>query len=151
MPTRPHPYTLSKDACTLSAVALRHLRDAQTLLDTSPDGAFYLAGYGPEIARKVTLSERWSDRLIGHLNTSTDTATAALSLALDNDALGIRYAPYEPARFPMLSRWSTHVRYERGRTPEEARGILREARQYTDDLVATMWAEGRFPDGATPW
>lgn len=150
---RPSAYTLSQKACDLSSAALRHMRDAETLLPTSPDGAFYLAGYGPEIARKATLSTRWLDQVIGHLNSSKDIAKAALALATDSDPIAHRYAAYDLSIHKTLEKWSTHARYMRtGSHPlDEAQAILAEAREATDHLIATLWAEGRFPDKATPW
>jgi len=66
------PHALSKGQNALVSAALRHVGDAAALLGESPAQAFYLAGYGPECARKACLA-RWSDqeedarnRAIGH-------------------------------------------------------------------------------------
>lgn len=148
-----YPFRLSEKACELSSAALRHLRDSEALLATSSDGAFYLAGYAPEIAQKATLSERWLDQVVGHLNSSGASAKAALALALDNDPVANRYSAYDQSRWPALRTWSTDARYKRtGKyTKAQATALLDEARKFTDELLATMWAEGRFPDKGTVW
>lgn len=150
---RPSAYTLSPEACDLSSAAWRHVRDARTLLASSPDGAFYLAGYGPEIARKATISTRWLDQVIGHLNSAGQTAKVAVDLALDSDPIAHRYAAFDLSIHENLRQWETNARYQRTGThsPHQAEAILREAAQITDELLAILWAEGRFPDKATPW
>ena len=144
---------LGQKACELSSAALRHVRDAETLLPSSPDGAFYLAGYGPEIARKVTLSPPWLHQVIGHLNSSGEAALAALALAIDIDPIAHRYAAFDLSNYEALKQWKTEARYmpTGSHTTEQAKAIVAEARQFTDDLLATLWAEGRFPDMETPW
>lgn len=150
---RTSAYTLSPAACDLSSAAWRHVRDARTLLASSPDGAFYLAGYGPEIARKATVSTRWLDQVIGHLNSAGEAARVAVDLALDSDPIAHRYAAFDLSIHESLQEWKTNARYKRtgSHSSQQAEAILKEAGQITDELLAILWAEGRFPDGATPW
>ena len=147
---RPSAYTLSQAACDLSSAAWRHVRDAETLLPSSPDGAFYLAGYGPEIARKATISARWWDQVIGHLNSAGEVA---LDLAMDSDPIAHRYAAFDLSSHETLKQWKTDARYKPSGTHSltQARAIVMAAQQVTDGLLAILWAEGRFPDGKTPW
>lgn len=49
-------HALSATQVALVSAALRHINDARTLLATSPVQAAYLAGYGPECARKAALA-----------------------------------------------------------------------------------------------
>ena len=150
---RSSAFTLSDKACDLSSAALRHMRDAETLLPSSPDGAFYLAGYGPEIARKASVSARWLDQVIGHLNSSGEATRAALELAIDSDPIAHRYAAVHLQPSETLKGWRTDARYTRTGThsQEQAEAIVSEAKSITDRLLAALWAEGRFPDRKTPW
>ncbi len=150
---RSSAYTLNDEARGLCSAASRHLRDARTLLPSSPDGAFYLAGYGPEIARKATISDRWLDQVIGHLNSPGPAAELALEVARENDPIAHRYAAFDPSIQQTLKKWSTYARYRPtgAHSSETAKEIVEEAEQFTGELLALLWAEGRFPDGKTPW
>lgn len=165
-----HPssaHDLSQKARDLVSAALRHLRDAELLLNaeerSSPDGAFYLAGYAPELVRKATLAEDWLDRAIGHiteapqrqandLEEATVPGAAALLLATELDPIAHRYAHRNMDAIHVLN-WSTAARYKctGSYRPESARRLIEEACRFTDDLLLDMWADGRFPRGTVPW
>lgn len=154
---RRNSLTLSKKQADLLSAALRHARDAEHLLDTdtgytSPDQAAYLAGYGSECARKAILSTRWLDKAVGH--GTEPNAADILELALAFDPLARRYdPPARPAGPPALAQWRVEARYERtGTFPRvQAEALCREAREAVDAAVIALWADGRIPDGETPW
>jgi hypothetical protein len=148
---------LQRQAIDLLSAALRHVRDAEFLLTApepsgSVDQAFHLAGYGPECARKATLTRRDFDQTIGHrFDPPIETIIDAL-VALD--AWAQRYkASGWPTRFPALTQWQETVRYRRtGSTdPYLAREVVVQSREAVDGIVAALWADGRFPIGETPW
>jgi hypothetical protein len=153
---KPGSLTLSAKATDLVSAALRHARDAEHLLDagadTSLDQAYHLAPFGPECARKAALSIRWLDKPIGHgVGAFTDDI---LELVLAIDPIARRYDPVGYARrYPSLARWAVDCRYERTgtRARDEVVEICREARTAVDAVVVGLWADGRFPDGTTPW
>lgn len=151
------PLTLSSKATELLSAALRHVRDAEHLLDegvgyTSPDQAYHLAGFGPECARKATVSLRWLDKALGH---GVEGASAEiLELALALDPLARRYDPLgRGAGRPALAGWRVDVRYERTgtRDPASAEALCGEAREAVDAVVIALWADGRIPDREVPW
>jgi hypothetical protein len=153
---RPNALTLSSHAMDLVSAALRHVRDAEHLLhagaDASPDQAYHLAAFGPECARKSTLSIRWLDLAIGH---SVDTvAEDILGFVISIDPIALRYDPMEyGARYPKLKEWNVDCRYKRtgSHTPADAETLCREARAAVDGVVLALWADGRMPDGGALW
>ena len=156
MPTRPKDIELSSRAIDLVSAALRHVRDAERLLQTgdaaSPDQAYHLAGFGPECARKASLSLRWVDKEIGHGAASLADELVELVVAID--PIAHRYDPLAYSlRYPELSRWTVDCRYEKSgtRTRAQAEALCREARVAVDATVAALWADGRVPEGEALW
>lgn len=153
---RPHSLTLSPKAVDLVSAALRHVRDAEHLLvagaDASVDQAYHLAAFGPECARKAALSVRWLDKEIGH--GAAAFADDLIELVVAIDPVAHRYDPRSyRARYPELGRWTVDCRYERtGSCPRtRAEALCGEARAAVDATVATLWADGRLPDGEALW
>jgi len=150
---------LEREAIDLISAALRHVRDAEWLAESthpggSPDQAWHLAGYGPECARKATLRIRAFDKTIGHRFGSGRENVLDVALALDPFAL--RYAPSDWAgRYPALTEWREDVRYERtgsfARKPLPVGELVLHSRRAVDAVVAALWADGRFPDLELPW
>lgn len=153
---RPNSLTLSPYAVGLVSAALRHVRDAEHLLDaaenSSPDQAYHIAAFGPECARKATLSIRWLDQAIGH---SVDTvAEDILDFAVAIDPIALRYEPMAySARYPALAGWSIHSRYRRtGFHPQaDVEALCRDARAAVDAVVIALWTDGRVPEGEPLW
>jgi hypothetical protein len=138
---------------TLVSAALRHVRDAELLLDTShgrssPDQAFHLAGYGPECVRKATLSIDWLDKAIGHQMVDNVDDLLAAAVALDPIAVRYEITGWSD-RYRALSCWTEQSRYERTgtRAPEVVQALLEEARAIVDGLVLALWMDGRLPEG----
>lgn len=155
VPARRHnPLVLSEGAIDLASAALRHVRDAEHLLDVgpdaSPDQAYHLAAFGPECARKACLGRRWLDREIGH--GAAPFADDVVDLLTALDPIAHRYdARSYHARLPELSRWTMDCRYERTGTRARAQAELlcKEARAAVDGIVSALWMDGRIPDGVT--
>ncbi|HMV65291.1 MAG TPA: hypothetical protein PKA64_00475 [Myxococcota bacterium] len=127
----------------LLSAALRHARDAEALLPTSPDQAWHLAGFAPECARKACLTERWADRILGHAMDRQAEDLVRLAVALDARArrqgLDARLAAA-----PALQRWSPNDRYRTTgtTTAADARDLCDEARQILLEVTSGLWADG---------
>jgi hypothetical protein len=150
------PLTLSPRAVDLVSAALRHVRDAELLIDAgenaSFDQAYHLAAFGPECARKASLSLRWLDKEIGH--GAAELAEDLVELVMAIDPIAHRYdARSYRSRYPALSRWTVDCRYDRTGTSDRAKAesLCREAREAVDRAVAALWADGRLPDGEALW
>lgn len=79
-----------KNLTSSVSAALRHIRDAEALLDSSPDQAWHLAGFGPECMRKAVLTLPWVGKALGHDVDGSELVV--LDLALDLDAHARRHA-----------------------------------------------------------
>ena len=151
-----HPLTLAPEALDLLSAALRHMRDAEHLLaegeHTSLDQAYHLAGLAPECARKATLPVRWLDKVLGHSVGPLAEEIVELMVAIDPLAARYALAAYTSDR-SKLKVWSVDCRYERTgvRVEAEVAALCAEARKAVDAVVVALWADGRIPDGATPW
>ena len=132
-------------ASALMSAALRHVRDAEYLLDhapqPSPDQAWHLAGFGPECARKALLHERWLDQIIGH-----DSEPLALDFALSLDARALRMARGWGVRWPLLADWKPVARYERTGTKDvkRARALVECARESVDLVAFELCTRGEL-------
>jgi len=143
-------HDLSANQQALLSAALRHVSDARSLLPSSPAQAAYLAGYGPECARKASLApwkneeEERRNRMIGHRFDAP--AETALRWFCDLDPLASRYALRGwRHRYPVLGEWSESARY--GRSDSVSRGkaerMVNAAERLTESTVALLWADGR--------
>ena len=145
-------HALSNQQSELTSAALRHIADAEDLLRASPVQALYLAGYGPECARKAALA-RWTDRdedlrnrAIGHR--FDGPAEVALQWFCDLDPLAPRYALLRwKVTYNVLGEWKEDVRYGRSDsiTVTKARRFLHAAQELTLGTIAKLWADGRVP------
>lgn len=149
--SNPRPLTLTTTASDHVSAALRHVRDAEHLLDysaghTSPDQAYHLAGFGPECARKATIADNWLDKVIGH--GATVWADDMLDFAVSLDPVAHRYDITDfHRRFPELAKWNSQSRYcKTGTFTQQAAQICSEARKVVDAIVLDLWADGRLED-----
>lgn len=144
-----HRELSSKQQEKVSA-ALRHIRDAEHLLDPGPsqsiDQAFHIAGFGPECIRKALLDNETFDTVLGHrLDPSMETTLEAI-LALEISAH--RYAPRQwSIRWPALGAWTEQARYEAtgARSPGEVGPLVAQAAEAVRETFAELWADGRLP------
>ena len=131
------------------SAALRHLRDAETLLDVgprqSPDQAYHLVGFARECAKKGALSVDWADKAMGHSLDLVDPWLEELILAVDPR---VRRAPPSLAIDPegKLSQWHPKVRYdETGKhKAKEVEGAVDEAQAAVYGLIGDRWAAGLY-------
>jgi hypothetical protein len=136
-------------ATDLVSAALRHVRDADGLLKTSPDQSWHLAGFGPECVRKACLERGWLDRVLGHDLAKWSDEVLEVALALDAQAG--RYEVRDLAsRFPKLTCWAVGSRYDRTgtRTESEAQELVEQAAELTYELAADLWMDGVIGE---PW
>ncbi len=146
---------LEAKAQGMLSAALRHIRDAEHLLEAGPfqsvDQAYHLAGFAPECARKAAIPARTYDLAIGH--GVGDASELALDYALSTNASAHRYdLKGWRAQYPQLARWKEIVRYEATGTrpvPSVA-AVVNEARKVVDQMTYALWADGLIP-GAFSW
>jgi hypothetical protein len=132
----------SEQLAFLSA-AMRHSKDAEELLDSSPDQAWHLAGFGPECIRKACLEDGALYRALGH--SFGEAAEELLDLAISLDAHAWRYDLVGWAqKVPHLSEWLPEHRYHsRGsHVGSEVVTFVREARALVERVLADLWADG---------
>jgi hypothetical protein len=141
---------MARDSSALVSAALRHVRDAEYLLEahggySSPDQAYHLAGFGPECVRKAALSVDWFDRAIGHRYDAEAEKVLEVAIALDSGAVRYRLESWA-SRFRYLGRWAEIARYERtgARDGESVRAVVREARVIVDEIVLALWLDARL-------
>jgi hypothetical protein len=138
---------MARDPGPRVSAALRHVRDAEHLLQcptsgTSPDQAYHLAGFGPECARKATWSVDWFDKLAGHRLADAGQFIADIAASLDARAARYHESDWQ-SRYPALAAWTPECRYDRtGEHARAAAGIVAEARAVTDRLVIALWMDG---------
>lgn len=149
--------SLSKAASAHLSAALRHVRDAEHLLEkhgplqySSADQAYHLAGFGPECARKAVLATPWLDKVLGHEQGTHVDRVVEFAVSLDADAHRYRAVI---AMAPTLATWKVDCRYER--TGHIAHGdasrVVNAARTVVDEIAVLLWCDGRVEKGSTPW
>lgn len=135
----------------LVSAALRHVRDAEHLLEPGPhrsvEQALHLAGFGPECARKACVDEQLADKALGHeIKDATDAAVGML-LAIDPSAS--RYGiDVHNIELPLRAQhWSADCRYMATGTAEDhhVAAVVKEARDFVDRCVADLWCDGSLP------
>lgn len=137
------------------SAALRHIRDAERLAqqehpDRSLDQAWHLAGYAPECAFKALLPAGAYDRLIGHRYLNPEVLHFVMALEPAASRLG---PDRWDQRFPALRGWNESCRYARTGTAaeQEVRRLLEQVRALVDEVVITLWADGRLDPRGFPW
>jgi hypothetical protein len=146
---------LEEKAQGLLSAALRHVRDAERLLELAPyqsiDQAYHLAGFAPECARKAAIPARTYDLAIGH--GVGHASELALDYALATNVSAHRYDLKDwRTRYPQLAAWKEIVRYEATgkRQASEVTALVKEAREIVDQMTYALWADGLIP-GAFSW
>ena len=139
---------VSIDRSSLWSAALRHLADAEHLLErgphASPDQAYHLAGFAPECARKACLGDPRFDKAIGHGVGLASERALDIALALDVDAHRYELRDWA-ATHPRLSSWREDCRYERTGTRRraDAEALVTEVRADVERLAFALWADGK--------
>jgi hypothetical protein len=96
---------------SLVSAAVRHIRDAEALLASSPDQAWHLAGFGPECMRKAVLTLPWAGKALGHDLDGSEAVVLSLVLELDPHAR--RYqGTTRLGSHAILNRWDVKHRYD---------------------------------------
>lgn len=149
--------SLNQPASAHLSAALRHVRDAEHLLDahgdaqySSADQAYHLAGFGPECARKAVLATPWLDKVLGHEHGGHVDQVIEFAVSLDAEAHRYRAVL---GSVQALSTWKVDCRYERtGRfAHSDASSLVAAARALVDQTAIQLWCDGRVRRGTTPW
>jgi hypothetical protein len=134
--------------------AFRHVADARFLLTEGRfHQAYHLAGFGPECARKAVPGLLKFAKAIGH-DVAPDDLLRTLFAALEND--GHRYDWDQlidwRSSYPTLAEWTPIVRYTGNKEapagePATATQLVDEAEEVTFKVLASLYADGAFPEG----
>lgn len=134
------------------SAALRHVRDAETLLQTSefpksPDQAWHLAGFGAECLRKACLDDSLLYQALGHDLGAKTEPLVEWGISLDPHAWRYKLASW-CTRLPNLAEWQPAHRYERTgtRTSAVVASFVAEITQLVDSTFADLWADGRLSE-----
>lgn len=134
----------------LVSAALRHIRDAEHLLENGPqqsvDQAFHLAGFAPECIRKACLRTSFHQP-IGH--TLFDDVPLETALALDPHSARYPLRSWD-RRWRALQRWRVQARYDRTGTAdrEHTRQLVAACRDAVTEVTLALYADGALPTGA---
>jgi hypothetical protein len=148
---------LEKKAINLLSAALRHVRDADFLMQPdaassgasfSSDQAMHLAGYGPECARKATIMLRWFDQALGHEMGENVEELLNFAIALDPIAQRYRILNWQHL-YPTLTKWHPRCRYVKTGhySRDSVQQVVEQAMKAVDRIVIALWADGCIPDG----
>lgn len=130
------------------SAALRHCRDAEVLLTTSPDQSWHLAGFGPECMRKACLEGNLFDKAIGH---GWDERTEGLlDFAVSVSPQAWRYRLEGWGSRGRLQEWNPQHRYDKtGTHSADADALVTECADLVDRVHQELWMDGaiRRADG----
>jgi HEPN domain-containing protein len=125
------------------SAACRHLRDAKTLLPTSPESALYLAGYVAECSLKAVIERSGVHApAFGHQLAKLEGDGFDLAVALAPRSA--RYRASTDSVTKLRSGWSEIKRYEStgDTTPEQAEEMVNLAGEIFRDCVIAMVLDG---------
>jgi hypothetical protein len=136
-----------------ASAALRHLRDAEHLIETgahtSRDQAWHLAGFAHECTRKAYLlaaGNSWVPKLLGHDFDSSGDLVMDLAVALEPRAGRFPLHDWN-TRYPAIQTWRPDHRYERTGAADRAPGrntvdLVVQARAAVDDCIFALFIDG---------
>ena len=132
------------------SAALRHIRDAEHLIDagehTSRDQAWHLAGFAHECARKAQVYDSWIPRTLGHDFNSASELVIEVAIAFDPRSSRLPLADWAH-RYPAIRAWSPEHRYEptgaldrvAGRCAED---LITQGRAAVDECIIALFLNG---------
>jgi len=138
----------------LLSAALRHVRDAEHLLEQGPhrsvEQSLHLAGFAPECAIKACIDEDLADKALAH--NIADAGNAVVGWLLACDPAASRYKiDRQVATLPhRAEHWRLESRYMATETADErvaalvvvATLVVEEARAFVDGCVTQLWCDG---------
>lgn len=132
-------WMLGHDQLGLLSAALRHQEDAVTLLSSSPDQSWHLAGYSVECVRKACLTNDTFRKALAH-EQGTD-ADRLLEIVLSIDEHAQRYGTSGwalPGSF--LAAWKPEHRYDQtGQHSSDAPRLVAETSALHDRTLTAIW------------
>jgi hypothetical protein len=147
---------MADNAQDFASAALRHVRDAEHLLnagaDSSRDQAWHLAGFAHECARKACISGGWVPKMLGHDFSDANERVVELAISLDPRAGRFPIRQWA-ARYPAIASWGVHHRYERTGTadvvPERnVDELVQQGRHAVDACVFALFLDGSLDRGS---
>jgi hypothetical protein len=139
---------LADDQWALLSAAVRHQSDAETLLESSPDQSWHLAGYVTECIRKASLTKEAYRKALGHEQGRDFDALFELVSAMDPGALRLHISGWGNVG-TRLHEWDARHRYEvRNAHAKQARELVRETSGHHDRTLTALWLSQPFDPGA---
>jgi hypothetical protein len=132
-----------------ASAAVRHLRDAEHLLDnplhSCRDQAWHLAGFAHECARKACIAAGWVPKLLGHDFGDSSEEVVAIAIALDPRSG--RFPVREWAtRYPAVQAWRAEHRYERTGTADGVgrpiEDLVAQGRKAVEGCLVALFLDG---------
>jgi hypothetical protein len=134
-----------------ASAALRHVRDAEHLIETgahtSRDQAWHLAGFAHECARKAyiqTACDSWVPKMLGHDFDHAGDLVLEIAVALEPRAGRFPMNDWAK-RYPAIRGWGPEHRYERTGTCDIGRRVddlVAQAREAVDACVVALFLDG---------
>lgn len=128
-----------------ASAALRHIRDAEDLLDSSVDQAWHLAGFAHECARKACLREGWIPKLLGHDFSEAGEQVVEVGISLDPRASRFPLRDWA-SRYSVIASWRPDHRYERTGTvrasERNVEALVEQGRTATNACIVALFLDG---------
>jgi hypothetical protein len=141
-----HPRAMPR--ANLVSAALRHVRDAEHLLEQGPhrslEQVLHLVGFGPECVRKACIDEELADKALGHEIRGASDPIVDVLVAIDPSASRYRIDDQESELPLRMAHWTMNARYMMSGQGAEAtaESLTKEARRFVDRCVEILWSDG---------
>jgi hypothetical protein len=144
---------MATDEPDFVSAALRHIRDAEHLIETgahtSRDQAWHLAGFAHECARKAFIQaarNSWVPKMLGHDFDNSGDLVMELAVALDPRAGRFPVSDWAK-RYPAISSWRPEHRYDRTGASERDRDrrvedLVVQGREAVDACIVALFVDG---------
>jgi hypothetical protein len=130
---------LDSNQIDLISASLRHQVDAESLLGSSPDQAWHLAGFATGCIRKACLTIEPFRKALAHEQGKDADALLDVVLALDARATRVQTVGWAP-HGSKLAIWRETHRYDRtGKHAAEAAALVSETAALHGRTLASLW------------
>ncbi|MBK8260828.1 MAG: hypothetical protein IPK80_05755 [Nannocystis sp.] len=133
-----------------ASAAMRHIRDAEALLQSSRDQAWHLAGFAHECARKACIEDGWVPKVLGHDFSNASDRVVDFAIALDA-RVGRFPVRAWTSRAPIVAVWHPNHRYERTGTAAHKAGrdvdeLVSQGREAVDECILALFLNGALKE-----
>lgn len=142
---------MASDVPDFASSALRHIRDAEHLIEsgahTSRDQAWHLAGFAHECTRKAYIQAArngWVPKMLGHDFDEAGDLVMEIAIALDPRAGRFPVNDWAK-RYPAIAAWRPEHRYDRTGACDLGRSIddlVQQGRDAVDACIVALFMDG---------